>query len=273
MIGASRLRRRRCATLFGDGLGETEIDIAEALRHAIVDNGIVAMVQLKCESTGEMGLFGFGLRVVEELGLIEMLAEFLRFQALLDVGNLFGIIDIPTFFDGRWGNSAVAVGPVVDLALVDYVLTLAVALVIHNRADRTVDGKLLPIYAKSGELRVEVGEIPALEKRVVRKANPRNNVAGAECHLLGLGEVLVNIAVELQLANVSDWYLFLRPDLGSVKNVEFEVILLRFFESLNAELPLRILARADRVIEVLPVEVGVLSTNFESFVPHQRMDA
>ncbi len=226
MIGASRFGRSRCATLFGDGLGQTEIDIAEALRHAMIDDRIVAMVQFECESTGEVGLFGLGLRIVEELGLVEMFAEFLGLQALLDAGNLFGIIDIPTFFNRRWGNSAVAVGPVVDFTLVDYVLALAVALVVHNRADGSVDGKLLPIDAKSGELRVEVGEIPALEKRVVRKANSRHNVAGTECHLLGLGEVLVNIAIELELTNVSNRYFLFRPDLGSIKNVEFEVILL-----------------------------------------------
>lgn len=202
-----------------------------------------------------------------------MFTEFFGLQALLDAGSLFGIIDIPTFFDRRWGNSAVAVGPIVDFTLVDYVLALAVALVVHNRADGSVDGKLLPIDAKSGELRVEVREIPALEKRVVREPDSRNNVAGTECHLLGLREVLVNVAVELELANVSNRYLFFRPDLGSVKNIELKVILLRFSKSLNAELPPGILARANSVIEVLPMEVRVLSTDLESFVPHQRMDA
>lgn len=273
MIGASRFRRSRCATLFRDGLGETEIDVAQALRHAIIDDRIIAMVQFKRESTGEVGLFGLGLRIVEELGLVEMFAEFLGLQALLDAGNLCGIIDIATFLNRRWGNSAVAVRPVVDFTLVDYVLTLAVALVVHNRANGTVDGKLLPIDAKSGELSVKVREIPALEKRVVREANSRNNVAGTESHLLGLGEILIDIAVELELANISDRYLLFGPDLGSVKNVEFEVILLRFFKSLDAEFPLGILARADGVVEVLTVEVGVLSTDLESFVPHQRVDA
>jgi len=50
---------------------------------------------------------------------------------------------------------------------------LPVAMVIHNRADRAVNGQLLPVNAEARKLRVEVGKVPSLKERIVGKANYR----------------------------------------------------------------------------------------------------
>ena len=67
------------------------------------------------------------------------------------------------------------VGPVVEI-LRDSMLALAITVVVHDRANRTVDRELLPVDTEPRELRVEVGEVATSEERVVAEANPRDDV-------------------------------------------------------------------------------------------------
>ena len=60
------------------------------------------------------------------------------------------------------------------------------------------------VSAKSGELSVEIGQVPALKERIIRETNTGYYMACAERDLLGLIEEFINIAVELELADVSD---------------------------------------------------------------------
>jgi len=47
----------------------------------------------------------------------------------------------------------------------------AVAVVVHHGAHVAVDGELLPVRAETRELRVEVGEVAALEEGVIGEAD------------------------------------------------------------------------------------------------------
>ena len=62
-------------------------------------------------------------------------------------------------------------------------------------------GALTGMWVKFGppealELGVEVGEVAALEERVVGEVDAGDDVLGAERHLLGLGEEVVDHPVE-----------------------------------------------------------------------------
>ena len=53
------------------------------------------------------------------------------------------------------------------------------------------------------DLRVEVGKVAALQQRIVAEIDARNDVAGAEGDLLGLGEEIIDATVEHQPAHDS----------------------------------------------------------------------
>jgi hypothetical protein len=55
---------------------------------------------------------------------------------------------------------------------------------------------LFPVHPQTTELCVKVGEISALEKRVIAKANPRDDVTSAESRLLYFGKEFIDRAVE-----------------------------------------------------------------------------
>lgn len=256
----------------GDGLREVEIDFREAGRHALVDDGVIAVVELEAQGVEDVGLLGLGHGVVEELGLVLVLLELGAAHAGLDAGHFLGVVDVAAFFlcGGRGGMEAV--GPVVDGALCDGVAHGAVAVEVHNGADGLVDGELLPVDAETAELGILVGEVPALEEGVIAKADAGDDVAGAEGDLFGLGEVLVDIPVELELSDVSDGDQLFRPHLGSIKDVELKVVLLGFGNDLDTELPLRVRTALNGGPEILAVEVGILSCNLQGLVPHEAVD-
>ena len=104
-----------------------------------------------------------------------------------------------------------AVRPVVDGTLGNPVSHLHVALVVHDGADGTVDGQLLPVHAQPGDLSVEVRKVAALQQGVVAKANARDNVRSAKCNLLNFGEILVDHAIEDHLTDGLERNELLRP--------------------------------------------------------------
>lgn len=61
----------------------------------------------------------------------------------------------------RWPGIE-SVGPVVDSAFVDRVATLSIAVEVHDGANRSVDGKFLPVGSETRQLGVEVAEAPTL---------------------------------------------------------------------------------------------------------------
>ena len=100
-----------------------------------------------------------------------------------------------------------------------------------------------------------------------------HDVRGAERDLLGLGEEVVGIAVEHQLADRHDRHQLLRHDLGRVEHVEGERLGLLLGEDLQAQLVLGIGARLDRFPEIAAVEVGIGAGDLDRFVPDQRVRA
>ena len=151
-----------------------------------------------------MGLLMRGHRVVEQLRLGVMVLELLALQTCLHPSNLLGPIHVTALGRLSRRDSFQAVGPVVDGTLRYSMTALTVTLMIHNWAYRSVDRQLLPVDTKSGQLRVKVGEVSALQKWVIREANTRHNVASTKGNLLGLREELIDVAVKLELSNVSD---------------------------------------------------------------------
>lgn len=94
----------------------------------------------------------------------------------------------------------------------------------------------------------------------------------AICHLLSFGKVFIHISVELELAYVPDWHKLFRPNFGRIKNVEIEVVLVFLWDELDAKLPVRKSAVVDGLVQVLTMEIRILSRQFECFVPDKRMN-
>ena len=83
----------------------------------------------------------------------------------------------------------------------------------------------------------------------------------------------MSVAVQRHLADLHHRHQLLGDELGGVEQVEAELVLVLFLDDLQAELPFRIVARLDSLVEVAPVEVGVLARDQRGFLPHQRAHA
>jgi hypothetical protein len=69
----------------------------------------------------------------------------------------------------------------------------SVSVLVHDRTHWLVDRQLLPVDAETAELCVGVGEVTALQQRIVGEADTRNNVTSTEGDLLGLREILIRL--------------------------------------------------------------------------------
>lgn len=173
-----------------------------------------------------MHLLRRALGIPEELSLRDMVFEFSRFKTSLDSCHLLWIINISALRRLGWGGRLPPIWPVISFAFSNCVTLLAVPILVHKRTDRAIDRKLLPIDTKSRKLSIEVRKISSLEERIVGETNARNNMASCESSLLGLSEILVNVTVEFELANIPNRYEFLGPYFGRIEYVEVEVMLL-----------------------------------------------
>lgn len=108
------------------------------------------------ERTNHVRLLVVGERVHEELGLVIMLLELFAPYALLDAGNLLSELEVAAMVRrDRW-SGVEAVRPVVNLTFVDVMVHLAVAVEVHDGANGTIDGQLLPVHSETRDLSVEV---------------------------------------------------------------------------------------------------------------------
>lgn len=114
---------------------------------------------------------------------------------------------------------------------------------------------LFPVNSQSRNLGIEVREVSSLQKRVVAETNSGNNVRRAERHLLGLGEVLVNSAVEHHFADFLERDEFLRPYLRRVKNVKIEIVFVFLGNGLNGKCPFCRATVVDSFLEVFAMEI------------------
>jgi len=98
-------------------------------------------------------------------------------------------------------------------------------------------------------------------------------MGSAKRNLLSLCKKLIDVTVELHLTDIADWEDILRPDLGSIEDVEVKLILAGLWADLDTEFPGWISALLNCVPEVAAMEVGVVSCELQSFIPDQRVHA
>ena len=100
----------------------------------------------------------------------------------------------------------------------DCSLMHAVAEHVVDWAVRPIDGQLSEIGpAEAGDLGVEIGEQPGLQKGVVGGFDAGDEVAGVEGDLFGFGKVVGGVAVQRQLANQLHGSEFFRDQFGRVE--------------------------------------------------------
>lgn len=80
-------------------------------------------------------------------------------------------------------------------------------------------------------------------------------MARAESDLLNLREVFIDCAVELKLANRLDGNKVCRPQLGGIKDVEVEIMLVLLFDYLDGKGPFGVGPTLDSLLEVLAMKI------------------
>ena len=151
---------------------------------------------------------------------------------------------------------------------------VAVLLEMVERAFRRVDRDVREVRAAEPlQLRVEVGEVAALQQRIVGEVDAGRHVLRHERDLLGLGEEIVGHAVEHQAADRHRRQDFFRNDLGRVENVEVEAVGELLVEELEVQLPFREIAGLDRIPQVAAMEVRIGAVDLDRLVPDDRLHA
>jgi hypothetical protein len=91
-----------------------------------------------------------------------------------------------------------------------------------------------------------------------------------ECGLLGLGEEVVDVAVEHHLPDDLQRDDLLGDQLGRIEHVEVEAVGGLLVERLDAEFPLREIALGDRLEQVAAMKVRIGAVDLHGFVPYHR---
>jgi hypothetical protein len=89
--------------------------------------------------------------------------------------------------------------------------------------------------------------------------------------IYSLQRVYTYVAVEFKLSDISDGEVFFGPDLGCVKGVEVKIIGLAFGDRLDTEVPFRVLTTLNCGPKILAMEVGILSSQLQGFIPHETV--
>ncbi|MNO99261.1 hypothetical protein D3C76_910270 [compost metagenome] len=127
-----------------------------------------------------------------------------------------------------------------------HMLMQGVALVVVVGRDGAVDRDLVEVRpAQPAQLRVGIGEQPALQQRVVGEVDTRHDMARAEGNLLDLGKEVVRVAVQHHLAQRGDGYQFFGNDLGRVQQVEVEFVFVCLRHNLHAQFPFGVVTGFD----------------------------
>ncbi|MNO48221.1 hypothetical protein D3C76_385530 [compost metagenome] len=125
--------------------------------------------------------------------------------------------------------------------------------------------------AQPADLRVGVGEQPALQQRVVGEVDARHDMPRAEGYLLGFGKEVVRVAIEHHLAQQRHRHQLFGDDLGRVEQVKVILVFVSLGDDLHAQFPFRIVAGLDGLPKVAAVVVGVLARQLLRLIPQQRM--
>src|SRR6185369_7309637 len=151
---------------------------------------------------------------------------------------------------------------------------MAILLKIVERALRRIDRYVGEIRSPQAlHLGIEVGKIASLQQRVVSEIDPGNNIVGAERHLLGLGEEVVNATVEDEPPDPPDRHLFFRYQFGRVQHIEVKRVGKLFIKQLKSQFPLRKVAGLYGVPQVPSMEIRIRAIDFDGFIPHYGLHA
>ena len=150
----------------------------------------------------------------------------------------------------------------------------AVALVVVHRRDRRVDRDLVEVRAaEPRDLRVDVRVDAARSSGSFVKSMPGTMCAVQNATCSVSAKKLSGLRFEHHAADRAHRHQLLGNDLGRVEHVEAEALRLLLGEDLQAELPLGIGARLDRLPQVAAMEVGVGAGDLHRLVPDQRVRA
>ena len=262
------------ADAVGDAVREALVDVQEDVDHALADVLGLDLAELEAEGVDDVLLLRVGHAAPEHRRLAEVVVEALAALAHLVAADGRGVGDEAGAAVLHGAAAAARVGLIVHRPDIDGVALVAVALGVVDRAGRAIDGDLVEVgAAEARELGVEVREQAALQQRVLREVDARHDVGGAERDLLGLGEEVVGVAVEHQLADALHRHEALGPELGRVERVEVEAALVGLLDDLEAELVLGEVALVDVLPQVAAVVVGVLAHDLLGLVPHEAVHA
>ena len=149
---------------------------------------------------------------------------------------------------------------------------MAVLLEMSKRTLRRVDRNMREVGTPQAfELGIEIRKIAPLQERIVPKVDAGHDILRAEGNLLGLGEKVVDTAIEHQPADAPNRYLFLRDQFGGVEHIEVKLLGELFVEELQAQLPLGVVARLNRIPQIAPMKVRIGAVDLHRFVPHDRL--
>ena len=90
-------------------------------------------------------------------------------------------------------------------------------------------------------------------------------MARGEGHLLDFRKVILRISIEGKSTKGPQWDIFLRPNLGQIKDIPTETLRLFRAEDLEIAGPAWIIAVLDGVEEVLCVPVRIVRSHFTCF--------
>ena len=153
-----------------------------------------------------MILFRLGLAVQEKRRLTEVIEELVAPCANFLGVDPFGIAGETAHVCSRLKRTAASerIRLVAGLPTIDRLAHKAVALVVVNRRDRTVDRNLVKVWStQTNQLRIGIREQTTLQQRIVGEIDSRHDVAGVKSDLLSFGKEVVGIAIERQLADAS----------------------------------------------------------------------
>lgn len=136
-----------------------------------------------------------------------------------------------------------------------------------------VDGDLLEVGTESMSGGVGVGEESRLQNRVGRSLPAGDSVRRRESSLLGLGEVVVNVLVESELAESSQREVSVGPDLGEVKDGPLELLSLLGGADLDVTSPRGEVLLLNVLDKILLGVVGVGAAEDAGLVVGEVLDA
>lgn len=125
-----------------------------------------------------------------------------------------------------------------------------------------VGGKLLVVGTDAVAVGIGVGEETRLQDRVGRGLNARRHVSRIESDLLDLGEVVLHVLVQEELADLAERELLLGPDVGQVEDVDAlllpELLGLLGGHGLPADVPARVVLALNSIVQVLLRVIGAV---------------